>query len=59
MLIINNIIDCSEESKTNLFVAVSRSSTTVQGQTQIHTVPVDSAFVCAVTNPKKAVHVPM
>jgi len=51
MLIVKNFIDCSEESKT-----------ICRGVTQFHhrasaeadTFPVDRAFVCAATNPKKA-----
>jgi hypothetical protein len=59
MLIINNFIDCSEESKNSLSVAVSRSSTTAQPLKQILVHSVDSAFVCAVANSKKAVQVSM
>jgi hypothetical protein len=57
MLIINHFIDCSEESKECVCRGVTLLHHRASAETD--TFPVDSAFVCAVTNPKKAVQVPM
>jgi len=49
MLIINNFIECSEESKNSLFVTVLRSSTTAQAQKQIHSLSTGLLFVQLLT----------
>jgi len=53
MLIINNFIDCSEESKKSLYVAVSRSSTTAQAQKQIQSLSTALLFVQLLTLRKR------
>jgi hypothetical protein len=53
MLIINNFIDCGEESKNSLLVAVSRSSTTAQAQKQIQSLSAGLLFVQLLTRRKR------
>jgi len=58
MLIISNFIDCCEESKKR-FVWRGVTQFHHRARAEANTLPDDSTFVCAVTNPKKAVQVPM